>query len=165
MPSKLVDQLISGVLLVRALSSRRTVAGSRLLHASPSSSPCSDVGTRLLPFCKRHGVLAKRHLKRMVGCGQLKLLDTSLLSTSTLQENDETEVKMYTVNASQQIDSKEKDDVDALHEWQNERYQQYYANYFQHSCPTTAYQYNCLVGGGVDACFEEDGWWWTVEVG
>ncbi|KAL7497776.1 hypothetical protein ACHAWT_010193 [Skeletonema menzelii] len=76
-------------------------------------------------------------LKTMVGGGQLKLFDSS----SLLQVKDEKEIKMYTVTTSHQIDSVEKDAV-ALHEWQNERYQQYYANYFKHSCPATAYQYN-----------------------
>ncbi len=77
-------------------------------------------------------------LKTMIGGGQLTLFDSS---SSLLQVKDEKEIKMYTVNASHQPDFVEKDDV-ALHEWQNERYQQYYANYFKHSCPTTAYQYN-----------------------
>jgi len=31
---------------------------------------------------------------------------------------------------------------DEISEWQTKEYSQYYCNYFKHSCPTTAYQYN-----------------------
>ena len=75
-------------------------------------------------------------LKTMIGGGQLKLLDASCSSSL-----DEKEIKMYTVKTIRQADVAEKDNA-ALHEWQNEIYQQHYANYFKHSCPTTAYQYN-----------------------
>ena len=75
-------------------------------------------------------------LKAMIGGGQLKLLDASCSSAL-----DDKEIKMYTVKAIRQADAAENENV-ALHEWQNERYQQHYANCFKHSCPTTAYQYN-----------------------
>jgi sulfite reductase alpha subunit-like flavoprotein len=87
-------------------------------------------------------------VKTMIGSGQLNVLfdntSSSPSSSSLLQVNHEKEVKMYTVKAIHQSDAVAGKEVASLqhHEWQNERYQQHYANHFKHSCPATAYQYN-----------------------
>lgn len=82
-------------------------------------------------------------LKIMIETGQLNIVDNTSSSSSLLQAKHDVEVKMYTVKAIHQSDAIAGKEVALLqHEWQNERYQQHYANHFKHSCPPTAYHYN-----------------------
>jgi len=73
-------------------------------------------------------------LQTMVKAGHFVAVEKNITEVPASLTN-----KRYTVKVIDASDSTEKDV--ALHEWQNDRYHQHYANHFQHSCPASAYEY------------------------